>query len=131
MSGIVWWEIVTRDPERFQVFHGALWGWTFRREFEGPEAELEADYWLVSAGDHVIGGLQRAASTDADPAVGTRLYVEVDELEATFDAVVSAGGSVEQVRTALGGDDRWYGTIVDPTGVSLGLWTTNAVSCDR
>jgi len=125
MSGIVWWEIVTPDPERFQAFHGPLWEWTFRTEFEGPEAELAADYWLVMDGDDAIGGLQRAAADDASPAVGTRLYVEVDDLEATFDLVGAAGGRIERRRTALGGDDRWFGTVVDPTGVSLGLWTAN------
>jgi predicted enzyme related to lactoylglutathione lyase len=125
MSGIVWWEIVTPDPERFQAFHGQLWGWTFRTEFEGPEAEIDYDYWLVLTGEDVIGGLQRAAPGDPPPAVGTRLYVEVDDLEATFDQVIAAGGSIERPRTALGGDDRWFGTILDPTGVSLGVWTSN------
>jgi predicted enzyme related to lactoylglutathione lyase len=126
MSRIVWWEIVTPDPERFQAFHGRLWGWTFRTAFEGPEAELEADYWLVSTDDQVIGGLQRSSPDDAAPAPGARLYVEVDDLEATLDAVIALGGRVERGRTALGGDDRWFATIVDPTGVSLGLWTAIA-----
>lgn len=125
MSRIVWWEIVTPDPERFQAFHGPLWGWTFRTEFEGPESELDAEYWLVLAGEDVIGGLQRAGTHDPSPAAGARLYVEVDDLEATFDDVLAAGGTVERPRTALGGDDRWFATILDPTGVSLGIWTAN------
>ncbi|BAK33113.1 hypothetical protein MLP_00990 [Microlunatus phosphovorus NM-1] len=29
MDGIVWWEIETADPERFQQFHAALSGWSF------------------------------------------------------------------------------------------------------
>jgi len=125
MSGIVWWEIVTPDPERFQEFHGPLWGWSFRTEFQGPESELEADYWLVMTGDQVIGGLQRGATGDPRPVAGVRLYVEVDDLEDTFDQVVASGGLVERTRTALGGEDRWYGTVFDPTGVSLGVWTAN------
>ncbi len=88
----MWWEIETPDPEAFQAFHGALWGWTFERAFE--DSELEADYWIIQAGGRGIGGLQR-------------------------------GGRVERRRTALGGDDRWYGTASDPTGVSFGLWTGN------
>lgn len=125
MTDIVWWEIETPDPERFQAFHGALWGWTFSSAFDGPESELEADYWLIRAEDRVIGGLQRSAPDASPPAVGTRLYVEVDDLEAAFDAVVNAGGRVDRGRTSLGGTDRWYGTVMDPTGVSLGLWTAN------
>lgn len=125
MGDIVWWEIVTPDPERFQEFHGGLWKWTFRIAFDGPESELGADYWLVSAGNRVIGGLQRAAQEDPRPAAGTRLYVEVADLESTLDQVIATGGRVERARTALGGDDRWFGTIIDPTGVSLGVWTSN------
>lgn len=126
MSGIVWWEIVTPDPERFQAFHARLWGWTFRPAFKGPEAEIGADYWLVSTADQVIGGLQRSSPGDQRPGVGTRLYVEVDHLERTLEAVEAAGGVVERPRSALGGEDRWYATILDPTGVSLGLWTSYA-----
>lgn len=126
MGGIVWWEIVSPDPERFQTFHGQLWGWTFERAFDGPESELEADYWLVMVTGKVIGGLQRAAPGAPKPVAGTRLYVEVDDLESTLDEVIRAGGNVERPRTALGGEDRWYGTITDPTGVSLGLWTSSA-----
>ena len=120
MSQIVWWEIETPDPEAFQAFHGAMWGWTFERAFE--DTELEADYWIIQAGGRGIGGLQRAA-TATPPHPGARLYVEVDDLEAALATVETRGGRVERRRTALGGDDRWYGTAWDPTGVSFGLWT--------
>lgn len=122
MSQIVWWEIETRDPETFQAFHGAMWGWAFERAFQ--DSELTADYWIVQVGGQGIGGLQRAAS-DTPPHAGARLYVEVDDLEAALAAVEERGGRVERRRTALGGEDRWYGTAADPTGISFGLWTGN------
>jgi predicted enzyme related to lactoylglutathione lyase len=125
MSQIVWWEIETPDPEAFQAFHGPMWGWTFQRAFE--DAELETDYWIIQAGGRGIGGLQRA-STSTPPHPGARLYVEVDDLEAALQAVAERGGRVERRRTALGGDDRWYGTAADPTGVSFGLWTEHPPS---
>jgi predicted enzyme related to lactoylglutathione lyase len=33
MAGIVWWEIETPDPQAFQQFHGAMWGWEFAPAF--------------------------------------------------------------------------------------------------
>ncbi|HEU4424461.1 MAG TPA: hypothetical protein VFR67_18185 [Pilimelia sp.] len=123
MSHIVWWEIETRMPEVFQRFHGTLWGWTFEPAF--ADTELGADYWIIKADGRSIGGLQRSAS-DARPHAGTRLYVEVADLEATFTEIRNSGGTVERFRTALGDDDRWFATALDPTGVSFGMWTAHA-----
>jgi predicted enzyme related to lactoylglutathione lyase len=122
MSQIVWWEIETPAPEVFQRFHGAMWGWAFTPAF--ADSELGADYWIIKAGGRSIGGLQRAAG-DARPRAGTRLYVDVADLEGTLRAVQARGGQVERPRTALGGDDRWFATALDPTGVSFGMWTSH------
>ncbi len=87
-------------------------------------SELEADSWIIGSGGRGLGGLQRAA-TSVPPHAGARLYVEVDDLEQTLVKVEAYGGRVERRRTELGGDDRWYATVLDPTGVTLGLWTQN------
>jgi predicted enzyme related to lactoylglutathione lyase len=121
VPGIVWWEVETAEPARFQRFHAALSAWTFEPAFAGTS--LGADYWIVQQGGHGIGGLRRATSSSPPPAVGTRVYLAVDDLEATLDRVVGLGGQVEQARVALGGDDRWCAVFRDPTGVSFGLWT--------
>jgi predicted enzyme related to lactoylglutathione lyase len=120
MSQIVWWEIETPEPEAFQRFHGALWGWTFEAAF--ADTELGADYWIIKTGGKSIGGLQRSAG-DARPRAGARLYVEVTDLERVLEEIRTRGGQVERSRTALGGDDRWFATALDPTGVSFGIWT--------
>jgi predicted enzyme related to lactoylglutathione lyase len=88
------------------------------------ETELGADYWIIRAGEKGIGGLQRAA-TGAMPHPGTRLYLEVADLEATLRRVTALGALVERERTALGGADRWFAIMRDPSGVSFGLWTPN------
>jgi predicted enzyme related to lactoylglutathione lyase len=122
MRDVVWWEIETPAPERFQEFHGRLWGWTFEAAFAGTE--LDADYWLIKSVDTSIGGLQRSA-TSTPPHAGVRLYLEADNLEATLARVTALGGQVERHRVALGGADRWFAVIRDPSGVSFGLWTPN------
>lgn len=121
MPGIVWWEVETPDPAAFQRFHGAMWGWTFEPAFAGTA--LGADYWIVQQDGRGIGGLQRSAPTSPAPSAGTRVYLAVDDLEGTLDRAVGLGGHVERPRLALGGDDRWFGVVRDPTGVSFGLWT--------
>jgi len=122
MSRIVWWEVETPGPEEFQRFHGAMWGWTFEPAF--ANTALGADYWIIKVGDSSLGGLQRAESP-APPHAGARLYVEVADLEAVLERAQSLGGEVERARTGLGGDDRWFATFLDPTGVSFGVWTAN------
>jgi predicted enzyme related to lactoylglutathione lyase len=123
VSQIVWWEIETPAPEVFQRFHGAMWGWAFEPAF--ANTDLNADYWIIKAGGKSIGGLQRSAS-DAHPHAGTRLYVEVADLEEVLNEVQAHGGRVERLRTGLGGDDRWFATALDPTGVSFGMWTAHS-----
>ena len=123
MSGVVWWEVESAEPEEFQRVHAALSGWTFQSAF--GDTDIGADYWIILSDDEGIGGLQRADSEAAGPSVGTRVHIAVDNLEATLTKVAQLGGTVERTRTALGGDDRWYGTFQDPTGVSFGLWTNH------
>ena len=122
MQPVVWWEIESPDPEAFQQFHSALWGWDYEPAF--ADTEVGADYWIIKADGMSLGGLQRSAD-DRAPRAGVRLYFQVDDLEATLDRAAELGGQVERQRVALGGDDRWFGIALDPSGVSFGLWTMN------
>ena len=122
MTSIVWWEIETPEPDAFRGFHSALWGWAFESAF--ADTQLGADYWVIHAAGESIGGVQRAA-TKTPPHPGTRLYLEVSDLERTLVQVTGFGGQVDRGRTALGGDDRWFATITDPSGVTFGLWTAH------
>jgi hypothetical protein len=59
----------------------------------------------------------------SDDGRGARVYFEVDNLEAAFDAISENGGSIERRHTALGGADHCFGIYRDPTRTSFGLWT--------
>lgn len=63
------------------------------------------DYWIIKADGKSIGGLQRSKS-GGRPHAGTRLYVEVTDLEETLARLEALGGRIERTRTELGGDDR-------------------------
>ena len=121
MRELVWWEIESREPAAFQQFASDLFGWRFESAFENTQ--LAAEYWIVRHGDRSIGGLQKAAETASPAQVGTRIDSDVDDLEVRLPRSYGWAGKVERSRTHLGGDDRWFATFTDPTGVSIGLWT--------
>lgn len=122
MVDLVWWEIESPAPAVFQRFAADLFDWRFEPAFQ--DTDLGVDYWIVREGGRSIGGLQRSDGA-ASAQVGTRLYFEVDDLERVLDRVMRLGGTIERGRTELGGDDRWFATFREPTGVSIGLWTAN------
>jgi predicted enzyme related to lactoylglutathione lyase len=121
---VVWWEIESPDPDRTQRFYGALFGWEFRRAFDEPNSELGRRYWIVERDGNGIGGLQESQLGTAPANAGVRLYVQVDDLEATLSRAVELGATSERPRTFLGTDDFWFANVRDPAGISLGLWTS-------
>jgi predicted enzyme related to lactoylglutathione lyase len=121
MHGVVWWEIESADPVGTQRFYGELFGWKFTRAFE---EHLARDYWLVRHDGRGIGGVQAAVPGAPAPQAGVRLYVEVQDMEATLSRAVELGATVERGRTFLGTDDFWFANLLDPQGISLGLWTS-------
>jgi predicted enzyme related to lactoylglutathione lyase len=121
-NGVVWWEIESADPPGTQRFYGELFGWTFSPAFS--DSELGREYWLIRLDGRGIGGLQAALPGAPAPQAGFRVYVEVDDLEAVLARIEALGGTVERGRTFLGTDDFWFANVVDPQGISLGLWTS-------
>jgi uncharacterized protein len=121
---VVWWEIESPEPDRTQRFYGALFGWEFRRAFDEPNSELGRRYWIVERAGNGIGGLQESEPGAELPKTGVRLYVQVDDLEATLSRAVDLGATGERPRTFLGTDDFWFANVRDPAGISLGLRTS-------
>lgn len=122
-GAVVWWELETPDPAGAQAFYGALFGWTFRRAFEG--SDLGRDYWIIaSSAGETLGGLQAGVPGAPLPQAGARLYVQVDDLEQAIEAALARGATLERGRTFLGSDDFWFANLLDPQGVSFGLWTS-------
>jgi predicted enzyme related to lactoylglutathione lyase len=95
----------------------------FRPAFEA--SELGREYWIIESGGATIGGLQAGLAGAPRPQAGARLYVRVDDLESTIAAAVRLGATLERGRTYLGTDDFWFANLLDPQGVSFGLWTSN------
>lgn len=113
-----WWEIDVPDVSAAQKFYGAVVPEWSLQPMEGYEG-----YVIVNVGGMGVGALQQ--STDGDPTGrGTRLYVLVSDLEGTLARVRQNGGTVEQDRMPVPGD-QWIGTARDPFGNRIGFATNN------
>ncbi|MFB8385891.1 VOC family protein [Microbacterium sp. NPDC055910] len=106
-------EITVTDMRAARDFYGAAFGWTF------------TDY-----GDQ-YSGIRTPAEAEGDEAGGLLLGDEVqrggplvllysDDLDATRDAVVAAGGTIVQEPYAFPGGRRFH--FLDPSGNELGVW---------
>lgn len=104
-------ELPLRDADRTKAFYGGVFGWTFQDW--GPE-------YLSFHGAGIDGGFNGEAGVDiASPGVLVVLYA--DDLEATRDAVLAAGGRLAQDIYAFPGGRRFH--FIDPNGNELAIWS--------
>ena len=114
---ICYLEIPTDDVARSVRFYQAVFGWPVRKRGDGS-----------TAFDDAVGEVSGAWVTGrpASPTPGLLLYVMVDSVEATADAVVAHGGRIVQ---PLGVDaPELTARFADPDGNVLGLYQEPAQS---
>ena len=108
---ICYLEIPTADVARSVSFYQAVFGWQIRRRGDGATA-VDDGVGEVS-GAWVTGRL-------SSPVPGLLLYVMVDNIAATVDAVAAHGGRIVQ---PLGVDaPELTARFADPDGNVLGLY---------
>jgi uncharacterized protein len=114
-----WWELQVTDLDEAKRFYGAVFGWSFQSFGEG--------YEMITTPDGTpIGGLDNQTGKGEQPTGrGSRIYVAVTALEQTLDAVAANGGTVEQKRTLIAEDYGWWALFTDPSGLKIGLTTSN------
>lgn len=119
MGRVVHFEIHAGDPERAGAFYTTVFGWAVQRW--GDVA-----YWLVDTGSTTPGINGAIVPRRGDPpALGAAVTsfvatIEVDDLDATTAAVVTAGGRIAVPRAAVPGIG-WVAYIGDPDGNLVGL----------
>ncbi|WP_040320180.1 VOC family protein [Aeromicrobium marinum] len=104
-------EIAAPDLEAGRTFYADVFGWTF--------VEYGPDYVAISSpsGDGEVGGLDRAGV----PGRGGPLVVLYsDDLDATVEAVRTAGGTIVQEPFVFPGGRRF--SFTDPAGNELAVW---------
>jgi uncharacterized protein len=108
---ICYLEIPTADVARSVRFYEAVLGWKTRKRGDG-----------ATAFDDGVGQVSGAWVTGrpVSPAPGLLLYVMVDSLRATVDAILGNGGRIVQ---AVGADaPELTARFADPDGNVLGLY---------
>ena len=114
-----WWELQVPDPEQAKRFYGAVLGWTFQSFGDG--------YDVINTSDGtMIGGLDSQTAKGESPAGrGVRVYVQVEDLEAALDRVTANGGEIRNPRQLISEEYGWSANFADPSGLTIGLMTTN------
>ncbi|WP_199539257.1 VOC family protein [Desertihabitans brevis] len=106
-------EIPARDLKAATAFYGAAFGWTFNDYGPAYAGIRTAD------GEGEVGGINATEDT-AGPG-GPLVLLYSDDLEATAEAVVAAGGAVVRGPYPFPGGRRLHFT--DPSGNELGVWS--------
>jgi predicted enzyme related to lactoylglutathione lyase len=111
---IVHIEIPADDTAQSREFWGALFGWEFEA-YPGP-----SEYHMTRISDQTGGAI-----TNMEPGKqGTRLYFDVDDINAGAARVKELGGEANdpQPVPSMG----WFATCKDPHGNEFGLWQTDS-----
>ena len=97
--------------ELTRAFYTKAFAWDF--------TEFGPDYAATSTGDVDVG-----LNGQHDEALSAPLpVIRVDDLEAAYDAVIKAGGTIAKPIFAFPGGRRFH--FIDPSGRELAVWVTD------
>ncbi len=94
--------------ELTRAFYSKVFGWDF--------ADYGPDYSATTTGDVDVGLNGQPNEALAAPLP----VIRVDDLEAAFDAVVKAGGTIAKPIFSFPGGRRFH--FIDPSGSELAVW---------
>lgn len=109
-----WIDLASSSPTASREFYGSLFGWTFEstpEEFGG--------YINAHKDGHQVAGIVQAQ--DGGVADAWSVYLAVDDIAATNEAVAARGGSVALEPMPVG-ELGTMGFAVDPSGGFIGEW---------
>jgi len=112
---IVHVEIPAANVEGAGGFYQDLFGWKISHM-----PEMNYSMWEAGNGDQ-YGGLPQVS--DDNPAGQVLIYIASDDIEADLKKVEKLGGKVLHQKTEIPGMG-WFGIFQDPTGNTLGLYTS-------
>jgi predicted enzyme related to lactoylglutathione lyase len=107
-------EIPAGNTQKAQDFWGSLFGWEFK-EFPGP-----TEYHMTQFSENTGGAIYAP-----DPANkrGTRVYFDVDDINAGNERVKELGGEAGEALPVPG--MGWFSICKDTEGNEFGLWQTD------
>ena len=124
----IWYELVTADAEAAKAFYDDVIGWTIEIRPAG-----EMDYRMITTSDgENVGGVAGLGPNTPLPAAtpGWRFYIGVDDVAATADKIVAAGGSIAIPPFDLPGVGR-MALVADPQGIAFFIMRGASVEDSR
>jgi uncharacterized protein len=103
-------EIPAGDTGKAREFWGSLFGWEWQA-FDGP-----FEYHMTRFSDTTGGAIMAAEGSER----GTRVYFDVDDINAGVSRVKELGGEASDAMPVPG--MGWFSTCKDTEGNDFGLW---------
>lgn len=115
MNNIIWYELLTSDPDAAATFYGHILGWNTT-----DSGQSERDYRILSKDEADIAGLMAlpAGAAEAGMQPGWLGYVGVEDVDASLADAVAAGGMEYMPATELPNAGR-LAMLGDPQGAAL------------
>ncbi|MEM7474320.1 MAG: VOC family protein [Planctomycetota bacterium] len=125
LGRIEWMDLTVPDASQVSEFYSQVVGWS---RSEVPVADYQ-DYCVGPDGENIVAGICHARGENAGLPAAWLIYINVDDIDASLQAVAAAGGKVHgEVRT-LSGHGRCC-LIEDPAGAKCMLFEPEAKSED-
>lgn len=104
-------ELIATDIKRAAAFYSQAFGW--------QSTPMGDNYATFKPGAGPEGGFSPPmAGIDH----GACVYIETDDIEASLEQIVAAGGEQVTGKTKISDEYGYYGLFKDPHGNVLGLW---------
>jgi len=115
-GGPCWMDLSSSDIDTAKAFYGGLFGWE-----TADTGEEFGHYNIVSKNGADLAGMAGKMPGMENVPDAWTVYLAVEDLAATAEAVKAAGGQVLFDPMQIG-DQGQMAIIVDPSGAAVGLW---------
>ena len=112
-----WFDLPVSDVVNARTFYEGLFGWTFLLMRDNSIS----DYWVIQAGEELIGGIRKMPAVNAEVA-GPVLYFTVDDLARYSSRVQELGGKLIGSSVSLGNNGGMYQWFRDRENNLVALW---------
>lgn len=112
-----WFDLPVTDVVNARSFYEGLFDWKFLLMNDSPVP----DYWVIQAGDELIGGIRKTAPEKVEQYMPV-LYFTVDDLGRYSDRVKDLGGKLVGARIDLGKNRGAYQWFRDRENNMVALW---------
>lgn len=113
---ICYLEIPAPDIAAAGAFFRSVFGWVIK-----PSHLSEKTYWEFSTGDgQLTGGFDPSLAIGSG---GVLLYLKVEKIDETLEAIQARGGTIVRNKFDIGGGYGFSALFNDPNGNLLGLFS--------